>query len=109
MAKNKEIMRAMYDSGMTYQKIGEIFGVSKQAVYQMINGGDGVRIHTLMKIPYVGLRLWMLENRVTLKELNRRIGVRTSITQDNNPRMDTINKILKETGLTYEECFNKKG
>ena len=105
MANKKEIMIAMYDKGMTYQQIGEVFGISKQAVHQLINSGDGVRLSTLAKIPYIGLRMWMLANRVTVKELNKRVGTATSITGGSNPRMDTINKILKVTGLTYEECF----
>lgn len=106
MANKKEIMIAMYDNGMTYQKIGEVFGISKQCVHQLINSGDGIRLSTLTKIPYIGLRMWMLANRVSVKELNKRVGTATSITRGCNPRMDTINKILKVTGLTYEECFN---
>lgn len=106
MATKKEIMLAMYDAGMTYQKIGEVFGVSKQAVHQIINSGDGVRLSTLMKIPYVGLRRWMLENRVTQKELNKRAGLTVRITKDGNLSMKAITKILEVTGLTYEECFN---
>ena len=106
MSTKKEIMLAMYDAGMTYQKIGEVFGVSKQAVHQIINGGDGLRLSTLMKIPYVGLRQWMLENRVTVAELNKRVGINLPITRGGNLSMKAINKILKVTGLTYEECFN---
>ena len=106
MATRKEIMIAMYDSGMTYQKIGEIYGISRQAVQKIINNGDGIRLGALMKIPYVGLRLWMLENRVTISELRKRLGTRVVINGRSNPQMETINKILEVTGLSYEECFN---
>lgn len=106
MATKKEIMIAMHDAGMTYKKIGEIYGVSRQAVHQIINNGNGVRLSTLIKIPYVGLRLWMIENRVTVSELNKRVGTRLSFSKNINLRMATINKILEVTGLTYEECFN---
>ena len=59
MAKRKEIMRAMREAGMTYEQIGDAFGVSKQAVHQYINCGDGFNLGAVMKIPYMGLRMWM--------------------------------------------------
>ena len=62
------------------------------------------------KVKYVGLRDWMIENCVTVAELERRCGnlrMLASLTGKSNPSKYTIDAILQVTGLTYEECFKE--
>lgn len=59
---------------------------------------------------YPVLAEWIRDNCGNASELARRIGLhRTTITDlltgKKIPTKDTIDLILKETGLTYEECF----
>lgn len=114
MAKTRtraEVIQEMRKKGMTYEEIGEVFGISKQAVYQAAHPGDGFHAGAVMKVSYTGLRKWMLDNRVTftmLGELCGRPRLYGSIVGKTEPRKDTIDAILKVTGLTYEECFKEE-
>ena len=112
MSKRCEIMRKLHDNGMTYEQIGEQFGVSKQAVHQLLNRapGDYFQEGAIKRVKYVGLRQWMLENRVSITKLESLCGIsrkhRVLIGQA-QPSKTTIDKILAVTGLTYEECFKE--
>ena len=113
MAKRLEIYRKMREEGMTYEQIGRIYGVSRQAVYDTLHyqRGDGFHWSAIKKIRWVGLRDWMLSNRVTFTKLGELTGVknfRATIHSDCEPRKSTIDAILKVTGLTYEECFREE-
>ena len=109
------LIRKMHDSGLTYDEIGHIFGISRQAVHQLanrrINKGDYFNESTTGRIKYDGLRNWMLENRVGLTELTRRCGhtkLYASLIGNSEPSKSAIDAILEVTGLTYEECFKKE-
>ena len=111
MAKRVELYLRLREKGMTYEEIGELFGVSKQCVYETIHRGtDNFHKASVLKVKYVGLRNWMLDNRVNIGELEKRVGgqrLHTALKVNGNPRKDTIDKILAATGLTYEECFRE--
>ena len=112
MAKRADIVRALHDRGMTYEEIGQLLGISKQAAHQIATEKrDGFRESIVRKVKYVGLRNWMLENRVNLCELGRRCGgerrLDRCLMKDCEPRKSTIDAILSVTGLTYEECFKE--
>lgn len=111
MSKRGELIRAMHEKGLTYEEIGEIFGISKQAAHQAQVDHDGFREYMVLKVKYVGLRNWMLENRVNLSELATRCGtakLNDSLIGKHEPRKKTIDAILRVTGLTYEECFKER-
>ena len=114
MAKTEraELIRKLHERGLTYDEIGELFAVSRQAVWESAakDFGDGFRPSVVKKIKYVGLRNWMMENRVTLAELERRCGgrkIRSLTKSDFDPSKKNIDAILAVTGLTYEECFKE--
>lgn len=112
MATRIEICHALREKGLTYEEIGDIFGISKQAVHEALNKPrDGFRETTVRRVKYVGLRNWMLNNRVSLAELERRCGdscrMRRSLVGPYEPSKRNIDAILKITGLTYEECFKE--
>ena len=115
MIRRAEIIRKMHDDGMTYAEIGLVLGVSAQAVHQMAenNGfGDGFHESAVQKVKYPGLRKWMLENHVCVRDLERMCGKNKrfykSLIDKANPSKKTIDAILAVTGLTYEECFKEE-
>lgn len=110
LSKRAQLIRSMHNKGLTYEEIGDIFGISKQAAYQAANAGDGVRDDVIAKIKFTGLRDWMLKHRVGLAELERRCGcrLRSPLIMNGNPKKNTIDIILAVTGLTYEECFKEE-
>jgi predicted transcriptional regulator len=110
LSKRAIMIRKMRDKGLTYESIGEILGISRQAVHQAANAGNGFRISTVDKVKYIGLRKWMTDNGVSVAELERRCGtsrLHHSLIRDVEPRKKTIDAILRVTGLTYEECFKE--
>lgn len=113
MVKRDELIKKLRSEGMTYEKIGELLGVSRQAVHQIANKTSKDYLHEKtisQKVKYVGLRKWMLKNRVSMTKLGQLCGmtkINKSLTGDFEPRKNTIDAILRVTGLTYEECFKE--
>lgn len=115
--KRADLYLAARESGLTYQQIADKYGVSRQAVadvcgkynpkyFQIIKEDDCI---------FPNLRKWMNDHKVSRKELTRRIGLvtyaynvevlTTYLKGVVNPRKDVIDKMLKVTGMTYEEMF----
>lgn len=92
----------------TYKEIGEALNVSKQRAAQLVRTmpGDGLHVSTLRKIPYKGLREWMLANKVSFTKLNELCGcdARRAVWNGGLSKR-TIDTILRVTGLDYETCF----
>lgn len=110
MSNRKRMIEAMHAGGMTYDEIGQALGISRQAAHQMVNRKKSKNFHeaTVMKIPYIGLREWMLENRVSVRELTRRCETKTLILDgSHNLRADKVGKILEVTGLKFSDCFRR--
>lgn len=104
------MIKAMHEKGFTYEEIGELFGISRQAAHYATTIHDGFRPSAVRRVIFVGLRNWMLENRVTINELSRRLGVtklHNSLLGKNELKKSSIDGILKETGMAYEECFGE--
>ena len=110
LTNRAKLIRTMHDKGLSYEQIGDIFGISRQAAQQASYAGNGLRWKTINKIKYVGLRNWMIKNEVNVAELERRcnnLRMMASLTGGCDPSKTTIDAILKATGLTYEECFKE--
>jgi hypothetical protein len=95
--------------GMTYQAIADLYGISKQAVHEAIQGRKNRSIHVKpQSVVFPGLRKWMCENHVFIKDLETKTGLRLrsalSSGRINNAK---VNAILEVTELTYEEAFGK--
>ena len=106
--KRSEYVKALREAGKTYNEIGEELGVSRQRAHQLVRyvPGDGVHVRALLEIPYTGLREWMLENRVSLSELERRCGIAVKrAAKGDGCNKAAIDAILRVTGLDYETCF----
>ncbi len=94
---------------MTYQAIADLHGISKQAVHEAIQGRKNRSIHVKpQSVVFPGLRKWMCENHVFIKDLETKTGLRLrsalSSGRINNAK---VNAILEVTELTYEEAFGK--
>ena len=102
---------AMRDVGMSYEQIADIFGVSKQRVHQVATrepSGGYFRAGAVRNIPYIGLREWMIENRVSISKLRRMCGAKIDLSGNHAIRTQNAEKILQVTGLSFEECFRRE-
>lgn len=116
MGRREQII-SMREKGMTYQEIGDAMGLSRQRVHQIAQHAPMRRVYgpyfkpgPVQRIPYVGLRQWMMANRVSTSELGRRCG-RKGLKLDGKHTISvrTANKILAVTGLAYDEAFRRDG
>lgn len=116
--ERKEWMKQLFDSGFTYQEIGAVAGISRQRVHQIIGCTDRKRFRDLTKEQCVfdGLRRYLNENRISIKELTRKMygdfsgnayqNLKAALKSNKSYlTMPKINRILSVTGLTYEEVF----
>ena len=105
-------------NGMTYAKIAAEFGLSKQRVYQIIGGHRG-KIVSIKESQCVfpELRKYLIENNISINALTRKIygsvepGNRQTISillKGDNSHKCIIDKVLKATGLTYEQAFYRE-
>ena len=114
MVRRSDEIHMMHDNGMTYYEIGQQFGISKQAVHQLATRrgpGDGLHEGAIRKVKYIGLRNWLLTNRVPIRDLEKMCGASSfhaSLIGKCHPTKRTIDAILAATGLTYEECFKEE-
>lgn len=109
-------MYRMRLEGKSYQVIADRFGVSRQYVYQLIGQQCKSEPYRNVNVPYTGLKKWMNESRYSVAELSRESGCTDNHSKgtiasylQGSPRMDidSIRKILRFTGLTFEEAFGE--
>ena len=106
-----EDYRALREQGMTYQEIADRYHVSRQAVYGSLTRqrAERGRGRYPNKVVYPAIRNWLADQQTTIKELEGKIqhplygglhgGTLTK---------DTIDALLVETGLSYEEAFRRE-
>lgn len=115
----KEHLKELRTKGFTYDEIGQMCGVSRQRVQQII--GEECKGYfrpiTKKKCIYSAIREWMNDNKISITEFTRRVYGNTA--PANYERMKArlngsrdltktyIDKILSITGLTYEEAFKR--
>lgn len=118
MAHTKtEFYRDERAKGKTYTQIAQECGVSPQAVSRACADlGDGrFRAWTAQRCIYPNLRSWLNDNRVSLTAFIGRMGLAASGVTTSRfsdyfrgrcfPGKKTIDKMLKVTGLTYEQLW----
>lgn len=103
----KEIQEK-YAAGMTQKALAAEYGVS-QALIQKRCGGP-YRSYKSKKIVYSGLENWMQENAISIRKLTELSGMNYValyyiLIGRNDPNKKSIDRILKATGLTYEQAF----
>ena len=121
MHETRDAARELRMQGLTFEEIGKRLGVSRQRIAQCCAGMNpeatawACHKEDLESIAYVGLKKWMLENRVSVPELMRRIGLDTGSSRSKHFRnrlegktqlpISEIKKILAVTGGTFEQMF----
>ena len=102
--------------GATLQSIADRFEVSLEWVRQVIPPIDGKtwsKYGIRSRCVYPGICQWLFDNRCTYAKLAELIGApQASVSRWMNgiykPNKDIIDKILKVTGLTYEQAFREE-
>lgn len=113
---DKEKVRAMRNDGLTYRKIGEMFGITSQRVAQICGAQSFPHFRRIEKESciYPNLMKWMNDNGVSRRELARRINggdacdawyISNIMAGKTLPTKPTIDKLLSVTGIKYEELF----
>lgn len=120
MTKDEKILAfTMWLDGYSLAKIGEEFGVSRQAIYQMFKDPleGGKRWHGCNNshmVIYPNIRQWMDERDMPLSEFCRQASngiclrsrtLRDYLTGTRNLRMPAINAVTKFTGMTVDTAF----
>lgn len=120
-------MIEMRNEGRTFQEIGEEFGISRQRVYQILQGVAEAESKEIdyyarknhysseffKKIRFVGLRKELEKRDISLLYLCKRAGVEYEKVRGPFKRgrlpanPENINKIVKFLGSTYEKVFSK--
>ena len=116
----KKQMETLLKNGMTYAEIGCRFGISRQRVSQLIGKGNKNYFRAIKcdRCVYVGVRKWLTDNKISVMELTRRLyggngsegnyrRVKDRLNGSAELTKTYIDKILKITGLTYEEAFKR--
>lgn len=103
--------------GYTFKEIGEVFGVSRQYIEKMLKQKNNKSAPE--KVIYKGLRKFLIDEGLVLYELQDLIypekekKYKTQISPTFSRKLkgeseftiSDIERILKVTGMTYEECF----
>ena len=108
-------MAELRESGVTLRELGEKYGVSKQRIGQLCksynNRTDRFEKRT-SKVIYPNIRRFMVENYLTFIDFTNLCGISyttgfNALTGRHKPNGNTVEGILRATGLTYEEAFKK--
>lgn len=97
--------------GATLQEIADKYGVTREWVRQLIPGIEG-RGRKPKPAAYPALSEWLQDNELSRFAFGKMCGVSTCcigniLNGKRDPSKDTIDAILKVTGLPYEEAFRK--
>ena len=112
---NREKARELRAKGYNNTAIAKELGVSYQRVAQYFSGEEGCRHYHRAACIYPKIDEWLYTNRITIGRFVVLLGNDYNATSSNamryklNGKVDfkkrEIDKILKLTGMTYEECF----
>ena len=103
---------AMLLDGHTLQTVGERFGISKQGVQQMLTVTN-IRIDmAAQSCVYPNISRWMAQNGYGYMSIAKMCDitpqtVQRALSKGSDCKKSFIDKILKVTGMTYEEAFDQ--
>lgn len=114
MVDTKEVFR-LSGEGLNYRQIAEVVGCSRRHVSSILRGTVIRNFRPITNCIWPGLARWMNENECSKTELLRKMGgnpwdctlkrLSSWMQGEYDPPKREIDKILKVTGMTYEECF----
>lgn len=111
--RDVEEIKRLRASGETYASIAVRFAVSPTLVRRYCDADKPYhRAFENDKIVYTGIREWLAEHKISLLKMCREVdasyyNMYHIVTGKGLPRKDNIDKILKYTGMTYEEAFSR--
>lgn len=109
MSDRIEEIKKMQALGYTLSEIGEIYGVSRQYIHQILNA-PRPKI-TTKSLP--GLRIWLKQHKMTQKQMAEKLGMCPMTfnrhLKEESFTVDEIRKILEVTGETFETLFIRDG
>lgn len=98
--------------GNTLQEIADRFGITRERVRQILLSAEPrcSRIPELPNCIYPNLAKWLRDNRCSYSGFARKVGVKPSAIYNGlrgktGIRKETIDKILRETKMSYEQAF----
>ena len=99
--------------GRSLQEIGDRFGITRERVRQILNNPVRIARASTIKCVYPAISDYLKCNRISAYQFSSRTGITyatlyNTLTVRTNPNKRVIDKILSETGLTYEEAFSTK-
>lgn len=114
--KYEEEINNMRELGYSFEKIGKKLGISKQYAHNTYANSKGFtdkQIDLIYKIKYKGIRNWLLDKKMKVKDFCRLCGVCDSMHSsmakfligEQYGNIKTIKKILEVTKMTFEEAF----
>ena len=105
----------MLSEGCTFAEIAEHFGVSRQCIQQYYTRGSKSLPRNKHMIIYPAIRKWMKLHRESYYSLGRILYPDVNVPgntirliligKTRNVPIDTIKKLSKITGMTFEEMF----
>lgn len=112
---NKDRAEAYYMrlEGHTLQEIADKYGVTKQAVSQLLPHGLNKYENYAKGCIYPAIARWMIKNRMSYLSFSNKIGInnmtlRNALIGASSPTKVNIDGILRVTGLKYEEAFSSE-
>lgn len=110
-AEEKRKALDMYNEGNSMDEIAKELHFCRATIVRNLPSGVAKKGRKIKDVIYPGIVKWLIKNRVTLAELNRKAFGNDSqhmsviLHGKIDPRKSTIDKILAATGMTYEEAF----
>ena len=103
---------AMRIDGCTFQEIADKYGVSRQAIQQMLRAISTESGVTRKNYIYPNIADWLIRNNISQRDFAKNIGfkqtaVSSYLTGKNPPHFTFINAVIKETGMPFEVAFHQ--
>lgn len=115
MSKHTRADRYLADreKGMTYRQIGEKYGVSAQAVQSScaMQGETPRKALSPRSCIWPNLRKWLNADRTRAERFFQAMQdctIRTILKGGQQPKKNVIDRMLKITGMSYEELFREE-
>lgn len=112
----KSEIKRLRDEGLTYQEIGDRFGVSKQCIQQLCKRMESpIYVNAISKIQYPQIRSFLFENRIGIGEMNDivfggkpKCYLRDRLYGRIRISLEDAQKISEFMGMSMEDCFALK-